>query len=145
MGRDINPDVGYDSQVVQAVPGLNLGSRCSSSHPSLRFVMRSPHPPPNSPVRGNKEWRWVAALYRRSRRWIAGKLKHLRWHLQFSHTLLWLPHSCSGWQCPCPLSFAIREHFHKRMLGHTSIQGIPIFPANIHICLRTRVAVWKKI
>lgn len=127
MEHDANPDVGLNSQVSQATSGLNLHSRCSSSCPRLKSVTTSLPPPPNSPVRSNKEWWWVAALWSRRRRCVAGKLEFLQGDLQLSHTLLWIPHRCSGWHCLCPSLFALWEHSYKRMLVHTSIQGMDIF------------------
>lgn len=99
-GHDANPDVDLDSKQVQAVPELNLGSRCLSSHPKLCSDL---HSPLQISQWEKTEWggEWLAK--RRSRRRGARKVKHFQWDLPFSHTLPWIPDNSSGWQCPYPL------------------------------------------
>lgn len=75
----------------------------------------------------------------------AGEEQQERWSIcDETSMLLWIPCRCLGWQCPCPfVIYCSRAFSQKDACSH--IQGMFIFPATNHACLRTRVAVWKKI
>lgn len=75
----------------------------------------------------------------------AGEEQQERWSIcNETSMLLWIPCRCLGWQCPCPfVIYYSRAFSQKDACSH--IQGMFIFPATNHACLRTRVAVWKNI
>lgn len=133
----LEPHISQDMMQIQMLTLILKKSRpCLSWTLAQMFILTSKavfwsaQPPSDFPVRENRVWRWIPAL-----RGGAGDEEQESFHTHSSESQTVLGDSV---------------HIHCHLLfGNIptkgcNFKGMLIFPANIHMCIKRRAAVWQK-